>query len=81
MFYLVESNKGFVVGTDTAVTFGTFDSQTGSRFTNGSIAGPYTGGTLDPITKNTTNSAGVLCADGSGNINGSQETSPHNSRS
>jgi hypothetical protein len=75
VFYLVRSDQAFVVGTDPAVTFGSFEPQTGSPFTNSSLFGLYAGGTIAPITTNVTNGVGTLFADGGGNINGTQNTS------
>lgn len=75
VFYLVSANQAFVVGTDPAVTSGYLEQQTGPPFTNGSISGPYDGGTVAPITSAVTNAASYLFADAGGNINGSGNTS------
>jgi len=76
VFYLVKSNQAFVVGTDAAVTSGLLEQQTtGSAFNDGSVSGPYAGGTVTPITSAVTNAASYLFADGGGNINGSGNTS------
>jgi hypothetical protein len=73
---MVAPNKGFVVGTDPAVTSGLLEQQaTGSPFNNGSVSGPYVGGTVTPITSAVTNVASWLFADGGGNINGTEDTS------
>lgn len=75
VFYMVGANRAFVVGADPAVTSGYLELQTGSPFTNGSVAGPYVGGTVTPITSAVTNAASWLFADGGGNIKGSGNTS------
>ncbi len=75
VFYLIKSNQAFVVGTDTAVTSGYLEPQTGSPFSNSSLFGLYAGGSINPVTKNVTNSVSVLVADGGGNINGNESTS------
>jgi hypothetical protein len=75
VFYLVNSNQGFVVGTDPAVTSGYLEQQTGSPFTTGSVIGSHAGGTVSPITSAVTNAASWLLADGRGNINGTGNTS------
>ncbi len=77
VFYLVKGGEAFVVGTDPAVTSGFLEQQTASSsgFSNASIAGPYAGGTIAPITKDVTNAVTFLLADGSGNINGTSNTS------
>ena len=77
VFYLVKGGQAFVVGTDPAVTAGFLEQQTASSsgFSNASIAGPYAGGTVAPITKDVTNAVTWMLADGSGNINGTSNTS------
>ena len=78
IFYLVKSNQGFVVGTDSAVTSGYFEQQTGSSFTDSSLLGLYEGGTITPTTANVTNGVSWLYADGNGNVNGMEDTSGSN---
>ena len=75
VFYMVKGGQAFVVGTDPAVTSGVLEQQTISSLANGSIAGPYAGGTIAPVTKDVTNSVTWMLADGSGNINGTSNTS------
>ena len=75
VLYMVAANQGFVVGTDPAVTSGYFEPQTGSRFSQVSIFGTYSGGTVNPVVSAVTDSVTWLYADGQGNINGIQDTS------
>jgi len=76
VFYLVKTDQAFAVGTDPAVTSGILEQQaTGSPFNNGSVSGPYVGGTVTPIATNVTNAVSWLFADGGGNINGTGNTS------
>jgi len=75
VLYMVAANQGFVVGTDPAVTSGYFEPQTGSRFSQVSIFGTYSGGTVNPVVSAVTDSVTWLYADGQGNINGTQDTS------
>ncbi len=75
VFYMVKGGQAFVVGTDPAVTSGFLEQQTISSLTNGSIAGPYAGGTVAPVTKDVTNAVTWMLADGSGNISGTSNTS------
>jgi putative Ig domain-containing protein len=75
VFYLVNTNQGFVVGTDPAVTSGYFEPQTGSPFATSSLFGLYVGGTINPVTAMVTNAVSWLYADGNGNINGTENTS------
>jgi hypothetical protein len=75
VLYMIAANQGFVVGTDPAVTSGYFEPQSGSKFSNISIFGTYSGGTVNPVVSAVTDSVTWLYADGQGNINGTQDTS------
>jgi hypothetical protein len=75
VFYLVDRNQAFVVGTDSLVTSGILDAQAGSPFTNQSILGTYLGGTVAPALSSDTNAVSWGFADGNGNINLSESTS------
>ncbi len=75
VFYLVKGGQAFVVGTDPAVTAGFLEQQTASGFSTSSIAGPYAGGSVAPITKDVTNAVTWMLADGSGKISGTSNTS------
>ena len=75
VFYVVQANRGFVVGTDPAVTSGYFEPQTGSPFSASSIFGLYSGGTVTPVLSAVTDAVTSLFADGSKNMNGVQDTS------
>src|SRR5271157_1061819 len=75
VFYVVQANRGFVVGTDPAVTSGYFEPQTGSPFSASSIFGLYSGGTVTPVLSAVTDAVTSLFADGSENMNGTQDTS------
>jgi Putative Ig domain len=55
VWYLVAANQGFVVGTDSSVTSGSFEPQTGSPFFTISIVGDYYGGTITPVLPAVTN--------------------------
>ncbi len=74
VFYMVGANRAFVVGADPAVTSGYMELQSGP-FSNGSLAGPYDGGTVAPITSAVTNAASYLFADGAGSVSGTGNTS------
>ena len=86
VFYMVAADQAFVVGTDPAVTSGFMEQQceqldqhgnctVGPPFTNGSVSGPYAGGTITPVVSQTTDVVTSLFADASGNINGIANTS------
>ena len=75
VFYLADYNQAFVVGTDSVVTSGILDAQTGAPFTNVSILGTYLGGTVAAPLSSDTNAVSWAFADGNGNINLSESTS------
>ncbi len=75
VFYMVQANHGFVVGTDSAVTSGYFEAQSAAPFANSSIGGSYAGGTVTPVLPQITDAVAWLLADGSGNVNGTEYTS------
>src|SRR5664280_1636557 len=75
VLYLADRNQGFVVGTDSLVTSGILDAQSGSSFTNSSILGTYLGGTVAPALSSVTNAVSWAFSDGNGNINLSELTS------
>lgn len=55
VWYLAGSNKGFVIGTDSAVTQGSFEPQAGSPFSLPSFLIAYAGGTIQPVLASVTN--------------------------
>ena len=76
ILYLVSQNQAFVVGTDSLVTSGILDAQSGGPpFTNSSIIGTYLGGTVTPVLPSVTNAVSWAFADGGGHINLSLTTS------
>ncbi|MGA9472507.1 MAG: Ig domain-containing protein, partial [Terriglobales bacterium] len=70
VLYLVAPNQGFVLGTDTGVSFGQFYPQTGSSFTNASFSGLYTGGSDHPEDANAGSAVASLTSSGAGNVTG-----------
>ncbi len=75
IFYLVDQNQAFVVGTDHFVISGILDAQSPSQFTDASVLGTYLGGTVAPALSSDTNAVTWGFADGNGNINLSEDTS------
>ncbi|HUB03166.1 MAG TPA: putative Ig domain-containing protein [Terriglobales bacterium] len=73
VFYLIAPNEGFVVGTDTAVTFGQFYAQTGSGFSASSLNGTYTGGSDHPQTDTVSEEVDSVTADGTSALTGTAE--------
>jgi Putative Ig domain len=75
VFYMVSPNRAFVVGTDVAANSGNLEPQAGAPFGNASLSGPYTGGTLTPVSSAVTNAVTWLFADANGNMNGTEDSS------
>jgi hypothetical protein len=74
VLYLVTSNGGFVVGTDSAVSYGQFYPQVGSGFTNSSFDGAFTGGSNHPQDDLVSEELDSVSADGNGRLAGTSET-------
>lgn len=55
VWYLVSANKGFVIGTDSSVTQGSFEPQAGAPFSLPSFLLSYAGGTIQPVLASVTN--------------------------
>jgi hypothetical protein len=61
VFYLVNANRGFFIGTDSSVTQGSFEPQTGGTdstppgFSLPQFLLSYAGGTIQPVSTNVTN--------------------------
>ena len=74
-FYLVSPGKGFILTGCDVFQFGIFEEQTGAPFSNASFSGHYALGTL-PLFPGLDTSfvAGVLAADGAGNLSGRSTT-------
>jgi hypothetical protein len=63
--FLVSQNKGFFVGEGCSSMFVTIEPQTGGPFSNASIAGVYSGGSVAPLDyANAQNEVDVISADG-----------------
>ncbi len=70
VLYLVTSNQAFVIGTDTAVSFGfmTPQSPPPSGFSDASLSGTYAGGSLAPVNPSVSNVVSIAVA-GSNTLN------------
>ncbi len=68
IFYLINSNSAFVLGTDTSSSSGILEPQSGSPFASASFSGNYLGGTFPLSNSSYTNAAGLTAADGNGNV-------------
>ncbi|HET9402896.1 MAG TPA: hypothetical protein VFO34_18255 [Candidatus Acidoferrales bacterium] len=69
-FYLVSPGTGFLIGGCDAFQAGMFESQNGGPFNNASFSGTYALGTLPLLYVPGSDVAGVLTADGAGNVSG-----------
>jgi len=76
VIYLYNFNQGFVLGEDNRVLFGVLDIQTSTPpVNNQAILSIYNGSTVTPATGTVVDAVSYFQADGSGNINGTQDFS------
>jgi hypothetical protein len=71
--YLVSPNKGFILFTDNQVMANFAEPVTGGPFTNASLNGAFSFGTIDPPVAGNMTSTGFAAFDGSGNVNGTSD--------
>jgi hypothetical protein len=64
VFYLVDANQGFCLGTDTGASFGRLEPQTGGPFTNASLSGTFDYGTEGAAPGSRVTSVGADVFDG-----------------
>lgn len=75
VFYLVSSDRGFILSGNDSLEFGIFEPQTGGPFSNASLSGNYAWGTLPLLSSSGTSFvSGVLSADGVGSLSGTLTT-------
>jgi hypothetical protein len=67
VLYMVTTNAAFIIGTDTAVSFGFMTPQSGSPFSPASLSGTYAGGSLAPASPAVWNVVSIAIA-GSTNL-------------
>jgi hypothetical protein len=67
VLYLVNQNEAFIVGTDTLVTSGFMEPQSGAPFTS-SLSGSFAGGSIPPVLSTATDQVDNAVGDGSGNL-------------
>jgi hypothetical protein len=68
LMYYVNANTAFVMSTDNHVLTGFMEPQVGGPFTNGSLNGNLTFGSLEPASAANTISIGPIKFDGAGNV-------------
>jgi hypothetical protein len=74
VLYMVSTNEAFIIGTDTAVSFGFMTPQSGSPFSAASLSGTYAGGSLAPVDASVSNVVSIAVA-GSNTLNVTQDVS------
>lgn len=67
VLYLVNQNEAFIVGTDSVVSSGFMESQSGAPFTS-SLSGSFGGGSVPPVLSTATDRVDNMVGDGSGNL-------------
>jgi hypothetical protein len=75
LLYLIDINRGLVLGTDSAVTFGSFEPQSGAPFTNASVSGRFFFGMDGAQAATRLMAAGSLVFDGQGSYSGTEDDS------
>lgn len=68
ILYVINPTSAFVLGPDQSTSSGIIEQQTGAPFTNASFSGNYLGGSLPLVDTAVLNEAGLLTADGAGNV-------------
>ena len=74
VLYMVTPSEAFIIGTDTAVSFGFMTLQSGSPFSSASLSGTYAGGSLAPVDTGVSNVVSIAVA-GSNNLIVTQDVS------
>lgn len=62
VLYLIAPNQAFIIGTDTAVSFGFMTPQSGLPFSDASLSGTYAGGSLAPVNPDVSNVVSITVA-------------------
>jgi hypothetical protein len=68
LMYLGGGQYSFAMSTDTHVMIGNAEPQSGGPFTNASLSGTFSFGTIDPVVAASALTAGVATYDGGGNL-------------
>ena len=78
VFYMVSGNEAFIIGTDTAVSFGFMTPQVQpGTYTSASLSGTYAGGSLAPVDPSVSNVVSIAIA-GSNALNVTADASGPN---
>ncbi len=68
VLYIINGSSAFILDPDESTSSGIIEAQTGSPFALGSFSGDYLGGSLPQVNTSVLNEAGIVSADGSGNV-------------
>jgi hypothetical protein len=68
VLYMVSDNQAFIIGTDSAVSFGFMTPQSPPPFSNTSLSGVYAGGSLAPVDPSVSDAVSIAIA-GAGTLN------------
>ena len=68
VMYMVLSNWAYILSTDSSVMVGNLEPQSGGPFTNGTLTGIYTFGTIVPVVSGSPLRVGQTTYDGAGNV-------------
>ncbi len=68
ILYIINDTEAFFLGVDRSASSGMIEAQTSSPFSNASFTGSYLGGSLSLVNTSVLNEAGIVAADGDGNI-------------
>jgi hypothetical protein len=77
VLYLVTTNTGFIIGTDSAVSFGYMTPQTVTQYNAASLTGTYAGGSFAPVAPVVDNVVSITVA-GSGSLQTTSDISSAN---
>jgi hypothetical protein len=77
VLYLVTTNQAFVIGTDSAVSFGFMTPQSVMQYSAASLSGTYAGGSLPPVDISVWNVVSIAIA-GSGSLTVTADVSNQN---
>jgi hypothetical protein len=68
ILYIINDTEAFFLGADRSASSGMIEAQSGAPFTNASFTGNYPGGSLPLVNTSVLNEAGIVAADGDGEI-------------
>ena len=73
IIYLVSQNKGFMVGTGNSAESGFAEPRMAGPFSNNSVSGDFSFGSIDPASPDITDNCGRVQVDGAGGVSGIED--------